>query len=369
VTVSIEELIDSLFTGLDEAPLWDAFLDKLRAATCVDRALFQCHPPGGLFSRAVYRLSGLVEDEDDFFREVMSIGAPPSDLVEEGKPHDLLGTIMALAPPGSDPRKLMETNGITALRALKVTEPSGVEAWLFLTNIGPPWHPEADAIVEAIAPVLRGVIGVYVSREQERYRAALAMQAARRANTGWLTLDEQARVIEYDEGCAKLLSNSSVLQVRADGSLKIEPPQVERKVRQSIDGLSQGKAVSQQVIRLSRRPWIEITLQPARRTPVSTKSPAVALIYVNHDIDHDETEHDDLKRILGLSDRETELAIALGQGVRINEAAEDLGLTVNTVRSYLRSIYAKTGATGLPDLVRIVNRSLHGHDAQEPVSI
>lgn len=368
MTVSTEELIDSLFAGLDEVPLWDTFLDKLREATHVERALFQCHPPGGLFSRAVYRLSGLDEDEDDFFRGVMSIGAPPSDLVEEGKPHDLLGSILALAPAGSRPRRLMEVNNITALRALKVTEPSGVEAWLFLTNLGAGWHPEADAIVEAIAPVLRGVVGVYVAREEERYRAALAMQAARRATTGWLTLDEGARVIEYDDGCAKLLSNSSVLQVRADGSLKIDPPQAERKVRQAIESLCQGKALRQQVIRLSRRPWIEITLQPARRTPVSTKTPAVVLMYVNHDIEHEDTQHDDLKRMLGLSDRETELAIALGQGVRINEAAEDLGLTVNTVRSYLRSIYAKTGATGLPDLVRIVNRSLHGHDIQEPAS-
>ncbi|MFM6831502.1 MAG: helix-turn-helix transcriptional regulator [Novosphingobium sp.] len=52
------------------------------------------------------------------------------------------------------------------------------------------------------------------------------------------------------------------------------------------------------------------------------------------------------------------MALALSRGMTIAEAAVELGLTVGSARMYSKMIYAKTGARGLPDLVRIVLRSV-----------
>lgn len=357
----IDSLTDALFLGLSETPRWKTFLDGLRQVTGAHLAIFQCHPPGGEFSRAIYRISGQVDmpgNEEELFRHWMSLAPPPSHLVKEGRPFDVLSAYRR-EPPLLDKALGQEFDKyrLTALRALRVIERSGVEAWLFVTRSSGDLHPSTDAVLEAIAPVLRGVAEFYVTLEQERYRATLGMQSALRATKGWLTLDASARVIEYDDNCAQVLASTSVLQIMPDGKLKIEPPNVENRVRQIVRKFEEGSG-DQQVIRLSRRPWIEITLQPARRTPVSTKTPAAALMHLNHDMSQSHDWQGDLARNLGLSQREAELSMALGRGSRVSEAAEDMGLTVNTARAYLRSIYSKTGASGLPDLVRLVNRSL-----------
>ena len=51
-------------------------------------------------------------------------------------------------------------------------------------------------------------------------------------------------------------------------------------------------------------------------------------------------------------------AWAMAQGRSIAEAAQDLGLTVETARNYSKKIYSKTGAGGQADLVRIIFTSV-----------
>ena len=57
---------------------------------------------------------------------------------------------------------------------------------------------------------------------------------------------------------------------------------------------------------------------------------------------------------LGLSAREALLAALLSQGLSLLEAGRSLNLTDETTRNYSKRIYAKTGARGQGDLVRIV---------------
>lgn len=55
---------------------------------------------------------------------------------------------------------------------------------------------------------------------------------------------------------------------------------------------------------------------------------------------------------LGLSLPEARLVRALGQGASLREAAQALGLTIETARYYSKQIFAKTGLRGQADLVR-----------------
>lgn len=52
------------------------------------------------------------------------------------------------------------------------------------------------------------------------------------------------------------------------------------------------------------------------------------------------------------------MALALCRGMTIAEAAVEFGVTVGTARNQTKAVYAKTGARGLPDLVRIIMRSV-----------
>jgi DNA-binding CsgD family transcriptional regulator len=65
-----------------------------------------------------------------------------------------------------------------------------------------------------------------------------------------------------------------------------------------------------------------------------------------------------LAQLFDLLPSESRLALALSRGMSIAEAAAELGLTVETARTYSKSIYAKMGARGQSDLVRFVHRSV-----------
>ena len=55
----------------------------------------------------------------------------------------------------------------------------------------------------------------------------------------------------------------------------------------------------------------------------------------------DDGDHD----FPGLSQRESEVLVLIGRGLSNQEIAEQLYVSVNSVKTYIRQVYAKTGAT------------------------
>ena len=64
-----------------------------------------------------------------------------------------------------------------------------------------------------------------------------------------------------------------------------------------------------------------------------------------------------MSQLSRLSRREAELALRLAQGRSIAEAAEDMGLTLETARNYSKRIYAQLNLRGQAELVRYVLQS------------
>ena len=65
-------------------------------------------------------------------------------------------------------------------------------------------------------------------------------------------------------------------------------------------------------------------------------------------------------RLYNLTPTETRLAVRLVNGSSVAEASQGLHIKSDTARAYLKHIFAKVGARGQPDLVRILLRSLVG---------
>ena len=80
--------------------------------------------------------------------------------------------------------------------------------------------------------------------------------------------------------------------------------------------------------------------------------------YVSGDRRSQADRCDQLVDLFGLLPSEARLAWLLAQATSIAEAAAALGLTIETARNYSKKIYAKTGARGQADLVRIVMTSV-----------
>jgi DNA-binding CsgD family transcriptional regulator len=86
----------------------------------------------------------------------------------------------------------------------------------------------------------------------------------------------------------------------------------------------------------------------------STLHDAVAVLYVT-DLENESPDHARaLNDLYGLSEAEIELVVLLCEGCSLEEAARRRDVTLNTARSQLMGVFAKTGANRQSELVRLV---------------
>jgi DNA-binding CsgD family transcriptional regulator len=69
-----------------------------------------------------------------------------------------------------------------------------------------------------------------------------------------------------------------------------------------------------------------------------------------------EADADLLARLYGFTAREASVAALLLQGRSPSEAADELAMSGNTVRTHIRHVFDKTGVERLADLVRLLMR-------------
>ena len=248
---------------------------------------------------------------------------------------------------------------MTAIRQMRVREATGVDAWLTIARNGADFGRDDDALLRSLAPVLRGVLQMYVATERERYAASLTAEAVRRLQFGWISLDRNGLVIDCDEqggagpdavgrACARRWR-------QADGHPAAARPRNPRRARPHRRQPGQPTARDDAEPRALAR-HAAGARWPQRRNVAACGGRAIA--YVHRDNWQSSDRHEQLGELFGLSPRKARLALAVSRGMSLAEAAAEFGLTIATARTYSKSIYSKTGARGLPDLVRIVMRSV-----------
>jgi DNA-binding CsgD family transcriptional regulator/PAS domain-containing protein len=354
-------LVSALVEGASDPSPWSDFLARLRAATGADFTVLNLRQPGRPYEEVLALQSGLPEGSiESAYRQHLA----PNDLMVrtahvEGRPYSLEEL---LAPPGEQPpdvyRKFLEARGISALRQVRVREPSGVEAWLTIGRNGPDFDAADDALLSFLAGVLRSAIRQYVAVERERFDASTLSEAARRLQFGWFTLDSKGQILDSDPQVSRLFELSSVIQRSASDRLIIPSAETERAVFRALERIAASPASRAFAITLSRDPWLDMLLMPANRKSISTKVRPTAIVYVHGDSWQSLECCEQLAEMFRLTPNEARLALALCRGMTIAEAAREYRIAVGTARNQTKAIYAKTGARGLPDLVRIIMRSV-----------
>lgn len=355
-------MVTALVEGAFEVPRWGRFLDRLRLATGADYAILSFRPPGRPLAEAVTLLSGDAQSKvDDPRMEDFPPGEPPVDeLLLEGKSYSMDELFGRRATPQSRLyRDFLVQKGIATIRQMRVQEASGVHAWLTVARHGSKDFTSAhDALLSSLARVLRGVLRQYVALERERFEASLTAEPIRQLQFGWLTLDRAGHVLDCDKQGDSVLSQSGVLSRGPGGRLTASPMKLERQIFQTLRRVADNPLSRPHAVPLSRDPWLDMLLVPGRRKSISAKATPAAIAYVHGDSWRSTDRCEQLAQLFGLSPQEARLALALCRGMTIAEAASEFGLAVGTARNYSKSIYAKTGARGQPDLVRIVMRSV-----------
>jgi len=357
----IDDLLLALLDGAFESPPWTRFLDALRRRSGADYSSLIFRPPG-LTNTVFHLYSGQRSPpqvqqlyQDSFYKR----DPTPYHAMREGEVYGL-DELLPRKNPAREAyvREVMAPSGMNAIRMMRVVESSGVSAWLTITRHQGDFSAADAALLRGLAPFLRSVLRSFVALERERTSALLAGEAIQRLNYGWIALDARARVLEADAQGQLLLERSRVLRCDAHGHLTAAAPKQGRQIVAAVKALARADDARPRAMVLCRDPWLDMLLVPAKRESRSAKSVPAVIAYMHGDSALSADRCEQLAELFDLLPSESRLALALSRGMSIAEAAVELGLTVETARTYTKSIYAKMGARGQTDLVRFIHRSV-----------
>ena len=360
--VDDDGLLQSLHQGMFETPLWGEFLTRLLAKTGARFTSLIFRPIDG--GSAVQLYAGQPPPDNmrrlfrgDRMRDPFPHSEPQSEM-RLGRAY-ALDELLGRTDPKQDGyfEQAMFASGLTAMRSIRVAEPSGVDLWMSACG-GKEIGSATGALLTALAPHLQIALRTYVTLERERFRASVTEQAIERMKMGWVTLDSQCRIIEATPNVEQLFRWGTLLRRGRYNRLVPASPALDRQLTALVKSYANNGDGRSQAFRLSEDPWVDMLATPANEHALPGRAKPAAIIYISGDRRSQADRCDQLVDLFGLLPSEARLAWMMAQATSIAEAAVALGLTVETARNYSKKIYAKTGARGHAELVRIILTSV-----------
>jgi DNA-binding CsgD family transcriptional regulator len=355
-------LVTALMDGLLEEPPWQGFLDALRARVGGDYAslVFRPLPYGTPEARVIHLYSGQPSPApvSRHYRENLFDPLPYHEM-DDGRVYSL-HELLQFGEPIHDLylTEFLVPSGMNHMRMMRIVERGGVSGWITVTRRETEFETGVDGILGDLAPFLRVALASFVRLERERMTASVAREAVRRMSFGWVTLDAAGRILDADVYGSRMLGGSDGLVRGKEGRLTSRNPDLRKQVQAAITELARNPQARPRAIVLCREPWLDLLLVPSGQRMGTTQAAPAIICYLHADNWTSADRCEQLAQLFDLAPSEARLALALSRGMSISEAAPELGLTVESARTYSKRIYAKTGARGQADLVRFIHRSV-----------
>lgn len=347
-------LLLALHEGAFEQPLWHRFLELVRAHTgAAGAGMLLASAQGG---SPIELFTGLRLPRT-FWQTVNprhQLDAPTRARMREGRIYtqEDFSTHPHHFPPGED-----RNAPVQFLRILYVREPSGGRAWLVIVDDND-FPASAGSLLTRIASHLRAAVRGFAALETERMRSSISSEAMDRLNFGWMALDARCRILDATSNVEQLFQRTPLVSRGRYDRLTFASTEQDREFSTLIKKYADGVERRPHAFSLSRDPWIDMFVTPAHDRLAHPGSNVAAMVYVSGDRWSQQDRHEQLVDLFGLLPSEARLAWAMAQGMSISEAADELGITIETARNYSKKIYAKTGARGQAELVRIIFTSV-----------
>lgn len=356
-----DDLLITLHAGPLEAPPWRAFLAQLRPLVDADFC-------GFFFRQGDAHITDSTE---------ISVGPPQLDLLPAYKagfhaldpvPYDDLppGQVHAMAEfidPGNERherywREFLIPGQRQFQRIMRVTTPGGYNAFLVIWRGTHDFTAAHSAMLAALGPHLAISLRIHAELERERTRAGISGEAVRRLNFGWLRLDARGHVLDRDSQADDLLRHSDAVRIGAGGRLVVRSGEAARRLDTALRDFASDPLARPRAVRLADDPWLDMLLRPAGDHALSGPARPVVTAYLHGDRETGASRVEQFVQLFGLTASEARLSLSLTRGRSIAEAAVDQGITEQTARGYSKIVYAKVGARGQADLVRILLASV-----------
>lgn len=328
------DLLLPLHGGVFEQPLWATFLRRLLARTGADRLLLAVRTRE-MGERSPHVLdAGRSDLPHPAIEELAALHLFPFAALRPGRVY-ALEEMRALDTDGAGAgaqQAALDRMQIGHARFIRIRTPDANEAWLLLVHSRSEFAAADAALLTALAPHLATALDARARIDALQWRAAMAEETLALLGIEQAGLDAEGHVLAPTPGWTAGERAPDIAAACA-----------------AMAGAAPG----------ARRPVGNLLLRPAAAEATALPCPSLAIGTMRRQRQADpDCAAAVLASHFGLSRREAALADAISRGQSIVEAGRNLGLTEETARNYSKRIYAKTGAKGQADLVRLVLTSL-----------
>lgn len=352
-TVDERDLLLPLFAGMEEEPLWDTFLHRLLARTRAQRLCLLIRPAGVAGTPPIRRIvaaRGEARADTPFdVDEFSAAGLLPYASLRPNRVYSLEETTVPEGPEAvRRQREVLEAAAVADARFIRIVARGEHNAWLVLLHDRRDFGAGDSALLSSLAPHVALALAMLMETRALRLRATIAEDALGLIGVGQAIFDAEGRVVLADAIAA------AELEVQAGGR-----PQIRANAATALNAacreLSHASPAARRTVRYDDRLGKDMLLRRAPIDAGATLSGGYSIGLLRRPRRENATGAAQVvAATLGLSTREAALAEAISQGRSIVEAGAELQLTPETARNYSKRIYAKTGASGQADLVRLV---------------
>lgn len=193
--------------------------------------------------------------------------------------------------------------------------------------------------------------------EHRRAEASLDVLA-----TGLIMIAENGRVLLCNRSADRLIGRGDALKME-DGVLHACAPWYDEELQglvgkalKATGSFPEGTGVMNLYPAPGAKP-LHLIVTPVRLTEDADSAPAAAII-VRDPHAQTEVRPEFLRQLYGLTKAEARVVAELAKGKRLQEVAEDLNVSLNTVRNQLKQAFSKTSTNRQADLVSLVLTSV-----------
>ena len=227
------------------------------------------------------------------------------------------------------------------------------------------FNNDEKALLAQFIPHLERSIEIHMRLNRIETERNLYAGAVDQMAVGTIILDETGKVLRTNQVADRLIQEKDGIKLVNDG-LQIgtarDTQEFRRLVKQSLLSQKSSNPSVVEALRVQRPSGRADLGIIVRSVPLSAWSegkqcPAV-VIFISDPEQQSSAPQEIVRALFDFTPAETQLAMLLANGLTLDEASEELGISRNTSRAHLRSTFSKTGVTRQTMLVRLILRSV-----------
>ena len=355
-------LIESIYQASLDPSLWDAFTEELSealgdAAVCVSLQL-----PGFTTPPVMY-VKGFDEAYYEILMSHMREGLPWEEIRRSGwvGHFESAESVVNAAQLADTPfyQDCMKPLGLACSPpightiALEGDEPLATVV-AFAREAGRPLDARDLELGDQLVPHLKRAYEIH----RKMWEMAALARILNRIPTGLVMLNAMGQPVHSNTSARRISKLADGLSIESTG-VRLDEPEDQEVLEDTLAvALQSGTSQSDSVLRTltvqrpsGRRPFTLVVRPLLEDRPESTLHDARAVLYISDLELSSQRDAQTLQGRYGLTRAEAQLASLLCAGLSLENVAEQRKVSIHTVRSQLKQVFAKTGTSRQSELV------------------